>query len=182
MKALKAFFLSRLMREKALLLAFVGIFAAIWLTSFVGRASAFTRSFRQTTGDLDQQRKVLDSRQSIEAAAKKAIAQFDPAKTYNLSNLIAAVNQLATAADLKNSPIESFPDTATPQFVMHSVRFRAVVPSDDQGFGYLKLRKFYLEVGKKSPYIGIEQCAMVVSGTNITAEFKLSAVEIVAQK
>ena len=104
MKALKAFFLSRLMREKALLLAFVGIFAAIWLSNFTGRASAFTRSFRQTTSDLDQQQKVLDSRQSTEAAAKKAIAQFDPAKTYNLSNLIAAVNQLATAADLDTLP------------------------------------------------------------------------------
>jgi hypothetical protein len=182
MKALKAFFLSRLMREKALMLAFVGIGAVIWLSSFAGRAGSFARGFRQTTDVLARQKEVLDSRQSTEAAAKKAIALFDPARTYNLSNLVAAVNQLATAADLKNSPIESFPDTATLQFVMHSVRFRAVVPSDEQGFGYLKLRKFYLEVCKKSPYIGIEHCSMVVSGSNITAEFKLSAVEIAPQK
>jgi len=182
MKALKAFFLSRLMREKAFLLAFVGIGATIWLSNFAGRASAFARGFRQTTDELANQKKVLDSRQSTEAAAKKAIAQFDPASTYNQPNLIAAVNQLATAADLKNSPIEAFPDTATTQFVMHSVRFRAIVPSDELAFGYLKLRKFYLEVCKKSPYIGIEHCSMVVSGTNITAEFKLSAVEIAPQK
>jgi hypothetical protein len=182
MKALKAFFLSRLMREKALMLAFVGIGAVIWLSSFAGRAGAFARGFRQTTDELAKQRDVLDSRQATEAAAKKAIAQFDPARTYNQSNLVAAVNQLATAADLKNSPIEAFPDTATLQFVMHSVRFRAVVVSDELGFGYLKLRKFYLEICKKSPYIGIEHCSIVVSGTNITAEFKLSAVEIAPQK
>jgi hypothetical protein len=180
MKALKAFFLSRLMREKALMLAFVGIGATIWLSNFAGRASGFTRGFRQTTNDLAIQRDVLDSRQSTEAAAKKAIAQFDPARTYNQANLIAAVNQLATTTDLKNSPIEAFPDTATPQFVMHSARFRAVVPATDPGF--LRLRTFYLELCKKSPYIGIEHCSMVVSGTNITAEFKLSAVEIVPQK
>jgi hypothetical protein len=182
MKAFKAFFLSRLMREKALLLAFVGIFAAIWLSNFAGRVSAFSRSFRQTTSDLDQQRRVLNSRQSIEAAAKKAIAQFDPTKTYNLSNLIAAVNQLATAADLKNASIEAFPDAPMPQFEVHSVRFRAVVPNDQPGFGYLKLKKFYLEIGKKAPYIGVEQCVMVVSGANLTSEFKLSAVELVPQK
>ena len=182
MKAFKAFFLSRLMREKALLLAFAGIIAAVWLSSFGSRAGVFSRSFRETTHELDQQRTVLNSRQSIEDAAKKAIAQFDPTRTYNQSNLIAAVNQLAIAADLKNSPIEAFADTATSQFVMHSVRFRAIVPSDEQGLGFLKLRKFYLELVKKSPYIGIEHCSMVVSGANVTAEFKLSAVEIVPQR
>jgi hypothetical protein len=180
MKAIKAFFLSRLMREKALLLAFAGIIAAVWLSSFGSRAGVFSRSFRETTHELDQQRRVLNSRQSIEDAAKKAIAQFDPTKTYNQSNLIAAVNQLATAADLKNSPIEAFADTATTQFVMHSVRFRAIVPANEEGF--LKLRRFYFELVKKSPYIGIEHCAMVVSGTTFTAEFKLSAVEIGPQR
>jgi hypothetical protein len=180
MKAFKAFFLSRLMREKALLLAFAGIGAAVWLSSFGSRAGVFSRSFRETTHELDQQRRVLNSRQSIEDAAKRAIAQFVPTKTYNQSNLIAAVNQLATAADLKNSPIEAFADTATAQFVMHSVRFRAIVPANEEGF--LKLRRFYLELVKKSPYIGIEHCAMVVSGATFTAEFKLSAVEIAPQK
>jgi hypothetical protein len=177
MKAFKAFFLSRVMREKALLLAFAGIGAAIWLSSFASRASVFSRGFRQTTDDLALQRRVLDSRQSIEAAAKKAIAQFEPAKTYSTSSLIAAVNQIAGAAELKNASIEASPDERMPQFVMHSVRFRAAVRNDKTDF--LKLRKFYVELGSKSPYIGIEQCTMVTSGPNLTAEFKLSAVEIV---
>ena len=180
MKALKAFFLSRLMREKALLLAFAGIGAAIWLSNFGSRASAFSRTFRQTTNDLNQQQRVLDSRQSIEAAAKKAITRFDPSKTYNLNSLIAAVNQLAEVADLKNSPIETIPDAHMPQFVVHSVLFRAAVPKDQPNFR--KLRRFYLEIGKKSPYIGIEQCTMGISATTQTAAFKLSAVEIVPQK
>jgi hypothetical protein len=55
MKAFKAFFLSRLMREKALLLAFVGIGAVIWLSSFVGRARTFARGFRQTTQEFECQ-------------------------------------------------------------------------------------------------------------------------------
>jgi hypothetical protein len=180
MKAFKAFFLSRLMREKALLLAFVGIIAAIWLSSFVTRAGAFSRGFSQTTNVLGQQRTVLNRRQASEDAAKKAIAQFDPTKTYNLSSLIAAVNQLAAVADLKNTTIEAFPDEPTPQFVMHSIRFRVVGQKDKPGF--LKLRRFYLELGKKSPYIGIEQCTMGTSAATLTTEFKLSAVEIVPQK
>jgi preprotein translocase subunit SecF len=180
MKAIKAFFLSRLMREKALLLALVGIIAAVWLSNFVSRASVFSREFRQTTSVLVKQRSILDRRQSAEDAAKKAIAQFDPTKTFTESSLIAAVNQLAADAELKNTTIEALPDETTPQFVMHSIRFRITGPKDTPGF--LKLRKFYLELGKKSPYIGIEQCTMGTSAATLATEFKLSAVEIVPQK
>jgi hypothetical protein len=179
MKAFKAFFLSRLMREKALLLAFVGIGAVIWLSSFVGRARTFARGFRQTTQELAEQRQVLDSRQSVEAAAKKAIAQFEPKKTYSDTSLNAKIKEIADTASLKYT-IEPSRDEPTPQFVMHSVRFQTSVPKDNQNF--LKLRTFYLELGKQSPYISIEQCTMSVSAATVTAVFKLSAVEIASQK
>ena len=176
MKAFKAFFLSRLMREKALLLAFVGLFAAIWLFSYVGRAASFWRDYSRTSETLKTQRHVLASGPAIEAAAKKAIAQLDPTKTLNATSLLATITNLAKDAHLDSGRSEDQNDDPGPQFIMHNLRFSVTKAQ------WMDLEGFYLKIQQRSPYIVLEQCTVQADRANasqLSAVFKLRSIEVV---
>ena len=49
MRALKAYFLSRLLREKLLLVLFVALGAMMWLSNFSKRTSAALRAYHKAT-------------------------------------------------------------------------------------------------------------------------------------
>jgi hypothetical protein len=176
MKAFKAFFLSRLMREKALLLAFVGLGAAIWLSNYANRASSFWREYGRTAETLKMQRKVLASGPAIEAAAKKAIAQLDPAKTLNATSLLATITNLAKDAHLDSGRSEDQNDDPGPQFIMHNLRFSVTKAQ------WMDLEGFYLKIQQRSPYIVLEQCTVQADRANpnqLSAVFKLRSIEVV---
>ena len=176
MKAFKAFFLSRLMREKALLLAFVGLGAAIWLSSYASRAASFWREYSGTAETLATQRKVLASGPAIEAAAKKAIAQLDPAKTLNATSLLATITNLAKDAHLDSGRSEDQNDDPGPQFIMHNLRFSVTKAL------WADLEVFYGKIQQRSPYIVLEQCALQADRANptqLSAVFKLRSIEVV---
>jgi hypothetical protein len=176
MKAFKAFFLSRLMREKALLLAFVGLFAAIWLYRYVGRASAFGREFGHTTVTLKAQRDTLARGPAIEAAAKKAIAQLDPAKTLNATNLLATITNLAKDAHLDSGRSEDQKDENSAQFIMHNLRFSV------NKARWEDLLEFCGKIQQRSPYIVLEQCTLQADRANpsqLSAVFRLRSIEVI---
>ncbi|MBI5380522.1 MAG: hypothetical protein HZA31_01350 [Opitutae bacterium] len=176
MKAIKAFFLSRLMREKALLLLFVMLGVAIWCSSFTNRAGTLAKEFRQTSVELTTQSMVLGQRVQIEEAAKKSIAQLDPSKTFNASGLFAAASGIAKNVGLSNTASDETNDETSSQFIVHNLRFRV------RKAEFATIQKFYLEVQKKSPYIGLEQCTLQVDRAQpnqLTAVFKLTSVEVV---
>ena len=49
---MKAFFQTRLLREKLLLLAFIGLVAVVWASSTAGRAVAYVRDYGLVSTDL----------------------------------------------------------------------------------------------------------------------------------
>ena len=176
MKAFKAFFLSRLMREKALLLAFVGLGAAIWCSNYAGRAASFWRDYSRTSETLKTQRHVLASGPAIEAAAKKAIAQLDPAKTLNATSLLATITNLAKDAHLDSGRSEDQNDDPGPQFIMHNLRFSVTKAL------WGDLEEFYGKIQQRSPYIVLEQCTLQADRANanqLSAVFKLRSIEVV---
>ena len=176
MKAFKAFFLSRLMREKALLLAFVGLFAAIWLYHFVGRAGAFGHEFGHTAATLKLQRDTLARGPAIEVAAKKAIAQLDPAKTLNATSLLATITNLAKDAHLDSGRSEDQKDENSAQFIMHNLRFSVTKAQ------WADLLEFSGKIQERSPYIVLEQCALQADRANpnqLSAVFRLRSIEVV---
>ena len=77
MKLLQAWFISRVAREKFLLLAFVLLGVAIWASSLLGRGQVWYADFAATRSELDDQAFWLGRRASIEEAAKQAIARLD---------------------------------------------------------------------------------------------------------
>jgi hypothetical protein len=172
---MKAFFLSRLLREKILLLAFVLIGAAIWLTGVAERAGVQMRAFKVTTADLDVQQRWLSQRERIEKEAALAVEHLDPSRSLDSVRLQGELNSLAHAAGLTNYDVSDNRTVRTSQFAVHSVQFQA--RNADIG----KLIAFYQALSQKAPYLGLEQFILTANRSNpaqLSAAWRVTSVEI----
>ena len=175
MNALKAFFLSRLLREKLLLVVIAVLVALTLLSNFSGRVARAWRTQRATTVTLADQAQWLANRAAIEAGAGKAVKNLDPARTLDDTQLVGELNALARAQGLKFT--NDTPRTErSGQFAMHTVQFNLLK------MDWNALKSFYLELTKRSPYIGIEQFSLQAERANpalLNASLRVSSVEIV---
>lgn len=173
---MKAFFLSRLLREKLLLVVLLAAGMVMWLSSVSNRVKAFWQTASLTSTELKTQKQVLAERSRIEAQAKAAVAQLDPARTYNSVRLQAEVYAIARNAGItSNNTIDDAQTLPGPQFSINTVRF-SVRNSD-----WDTLRRFYEDLSKHSPYIGIEEFSLSANAANprqLTALLRVSSVEI----
>lgn len=175
MKALKIIFLGRLMREKLLILALLVLAFAIWFSSFSKRAQNFGNAFASTSTDLETNAMWLGRKDSIEAESKRSIARLDPAQTLDGTKLLAEVNRIAAQVGLSNVQMDDMKDETSAQFSVHTLRFTVTRAS------YGTLVRFYQEIQKRSPYIGIEQFAIQAAPSNasqLTATLRLSSVQV----
>lgn len=174
-RTVRAYFLSRFLREKILLTFLAIAIAAIWITSLAGRVSRFVSSSSLTSAALVEQAHWLSDKAAIEASAQVAASRLDPVKTLDTTRLLAEIAAIATETGLKNTTSGDPKDLSNGQFAVHTLQFN--VTKVDWG----ALKAFYLELGKKSPYIGIEQFSVQVDRANpalLGANFQLSSVEI----
>ncbi|GAB1487865.1 hypothetical protein MASR2M8_03060 [Opitutaceae bacterium] len=173
---MKGFFQHRLPREKLLLLAFAGLVAVVWASATGGRAAAFAREYARVSNDLAEQRLWLERREAIAASAASAIANLDPARSFNAVRLSAELGAVAAATGLSGSTSsEALPLERTPQFAVNSVRYR-ITRSD-----WDTIKRFYLELSKRAPYITIEQFTLSAERANpaqLNALLKVTAVEV----
>lgn len=175
MSAFKAFFLSRLLREKVLLTAFAALGALMWLSNFTGRAKKAYDTAHKTTLDLKTQQLYLDKKSDIEAAALKAVKDLDPSRTFDDTRLVGELSGLARDNNLKFS--NDTPRTEqSGQFAVHTVQFN--LPKAD----WEALKKFYSQLSERSPYIGIDQFSLAADLGNpaqLNASLRVSSVEII---
>jgi hypothetical protein len=175
-RALRAYFLTRLLREKLLLLGFVLIGVVWWGSAFASRAGKFWRDQRSTTLTLAEQQQWLNNRTAIEAAAQKAASKLDPSQTLDRTRLASAVGQAAHDAGLRNNYSSNpVPSETNGQFTVHSVDF-TVTNAD-----FLMLEQFYLNLHKRAPYIGIETFTLrsnVNDSNKLNLVVRVSSVEI----
>jgi len=172
---MKAFFLSRVLREKILLLALVLILALMWLFSVMGRAMAFKREYQNTTAVLQSQQRTLNDRARIQARATAAIRQLDPASTFDTVRLQSELDTMAAAAGITNKTIGDARTDRTPQFSVNSASINL------RNVDYPSLVKFYEDLKKRSPYIGIDRLTLQVVAANVnqlTASITVSSVEV----
>src|SRR3569833_1616799 len=142
---MKAFFLSRLFREKLILLAFILLAAAMWLSSALTRARAFSQQVSATSTEQHDQKHWLAGRAQIEAAAKNAVVQLDPSRTNDSVRLQAELVAIAQSVGLsKDTAIDDAQVTAGTQFSLNSVRF--VIRNAE----WQTLERFYKELSKRS--------------------------------
>ena len=175
MSALKTFFLSRLLREKMLLVVIAALAALMLLSNFSRRVARTWRTQHATTVTLAEQQQWLANRATIEAGAGRAVKNLDPARTLDDTRLVGELNALARTQGLKFTS-DSPHTERSGQFAVHTVQFN-LLKMDWDG-----LKRFYLELTKRSPYIGIEQCSLQAERANpaqLNASLRVSSVEIV---
>jgi hypothetical protein len=179
-RTLRAFFLGRLLREKLLLVAFAAFGMLWWLSAFGTRASAFLQQKRRTTAALTEQQQWLDNKPMIDAAAQKAAAKFEQAKTLDGNRLLAAVSGLARDAGLRNTAGNLLPPQTNGQFSVHTLTYRI------DRVDWAALAKFYIALEQRSPYIGIADIQVSADPTQINSpnapllnvQLRVSAFEI----
>ncbi|PTX91645.1 hypothetical protein [Opitutus sp. ER46] len=158
-RSLRAFFLSRELREKLMLIVLLGVAVAMWATAYASRAGRFMRQVNTTTATLKTQDSWLNRRVEIEAATKAATAQMDPAKTLDATALSVLVNQLANDSGVR--PNASSPTTTSiGQFSMHKQQLV---------FNNLEWRaftSFYLKLQERAPYVTITSLSLKGMGGN----------------
>jgi len=172
---MKAFFLSRLLREKILMLGFVLIAALIWLSGVSDRVSVQWKASQVTSTDLDVQRRWLLQKERIEREAQLAIENLDPSKSLDSVRLQGELNSLARAAGLTNYDVSDSRTSRTTQFAVHSVQFSA------RNADIAKLIQFYQTLSQRAPYLGLEQFALASNRANpsqLTASWRVTSVEI----
>ena len=151
-RSFRAYFLSRALREKLLLVAFVLIGAVWWLSAYGTRAGQFLRVQRATEANLKTQAEWIKNQVTIEETAQKTAAQLDPARTLNGNQLVTTVAQIARDAGLQNARTGGNPTTRrSDQFSIHEVDYTIT------GGDWTNLVKFYEELQKRSPYIAVER-------------------------
>jgi hypothetical protein len=174
---MRSFFLTRLLREKLLLLGLVAIAAAMWLSAVSNRVRTFWTEVSVTSAELDDQKRWLTEGPRIQAAAKQAIEHLDPTRTFDSVRLPAELYAVARSVGItKDVAIDESQTTPGPQFSIHSVRFVIRNASWEN-----HVEPFYQELSKRAPYIGIEEFAISANRANpaqLTASLRVSAVEI----
>jgi len=176
-KACKAFFLGRLLREKLLLVAFIVLGAAIWLSGFSDRAGSFWREHKTLKNALSTQQQWLDNREAIDARSRVAIAKLDPARTLNDTRLIGEINAIANGVGLRSNVATN--DARTERNSQFAVNYLRV---DVTKASYETIKSLYFELEKRSPYIGLEEFSLQVDPANrrlLKATLRVSSVEII---
>lgn len=175
-RAARAYFLTRALREKLLLLAFVGIGAIWWLSAYSTRAATFWRSQRSVAVRLDEQDMWIKNQARIEETARANAAKLDPTKTLNGLQLVTAIQQLASEAGLKGARSTGNTQTReSGQLAIHSVDYQ--IPNVEWG----PLLKFYGALQNRSPYIALESMTLSAAQgreSQLTLVLKASSVEI----
>lgn len=181
-KAFKAFFLARQLREKLLLLAFIGAGVAVWFSSFAGRARSFWMTVQNTNATLANQNAWLAKGDSIDARMKVAAAKLDPLKTYNANSLLGVIDRLAKEEFGNKVTISTEASKNSGQFATHSV-IATIIASNTEGDWGL-LQKFYAELQKLSPYVSLEELTIQTTnagrpGGTMTVRLRATSVEVI---
>lgn len=180
MRALKFFFLGRLVSEKLLLTTFLAIAGAIWATSFVDRVSTWARHHQGARKELEFQAMLMDRASKVEEDARRAVSTLDPSRTFNASRLLGEVDAIARRVGVQQKFNQSDQRTAaSSEFSVHSLQCTI------RKIDYETLVRFYREILKRSPYIAVERPFTIqvdpADPSLVGAQFRVSSVEVVRQ-
>jgi hypothetical protein len=175
-RTLRAYFLSRALREKVLLVAFVAIGVMWWASSLSGRGMTFWSDQRSTTVSLEDQDNWIKNQRVIEESAKKTASRLDPTKTLNSNVLVTTVSQMANDAGLKKTQtVGTATTTPAGQFAVHSQEY--IIREAE----WADLIRFYEALQRRAPYITMERFileGMPNNSNQHNLRLKVTSVEI----
>ncbi len=177
MNPVKAWFLSRVPREKLLVLALVLTGAVIWLSSAADHLKAKLSAFRRAEQTLATQQVWINAGPQIQEAAEAAVRNLDPSKTFNATFLVSEILGMAGRAGFTVNTDPPQTDRS-PQFALHTMRVRS------NRVDLASLLRFYQELASKSPYIAIKSVDLQGDRANpgmVTATIYVQSVELVRE-
>lgn len=173
---MKAWFISRLAREKFLILVFALAAAVLWLSDLSERARIAVTDIAETRTVLSTQARWLAEQDRIEQAAAAAVADLDSSRTFNSLRLSAELSTLAREAGIdQNLRSEALPPQRTAQFSVHSVQLTL------NRVAWESLLSFYGALSQRAPYISIERFTLESVRNNpaeLNARLSVTSVEI----
>jgi hypothetical protein len=177
MKALKAYFLSLQARERILITVFLALGAAIALTFFTKRASAFWRVERAKLATIRQNDAVIAKRDAVDKRALAASSRLVPGESLTQLQLNSRVTTYATNAGIRNPAVNGVLDEvpANSNLAIHKVRLTA------SNVAWTNLRDFYVELQKRRPYISIDDMNVSVADQRTgmhSVTMTLSSIEV----
>ncbi len=170
---MKNFYNTKLLRERVLLLAFLGIGVIWWGTALAGRTRQNVRAWQSVAEDAKIQRMWLDRGASIGERTAQVAKQLDAGRTMNAAQAYAEVSRLAQGLPLEMGAQRT---ERTDNFALHSlqVTFRRT--------DMTSLLRFYEGVASRAPYLGIDQCTISADRATpgmLNAVFRIYSVEAV---
>lgn len=168
---MKNIFDSKLLRERVLLLVFLGIGVFWWGSALAGRFRQTRQDWRTVAQDREVQQMWLGRGSSVSERTVQVARLLDPARTLNAAQAYAEVGRIATGLPLEMGAQRT---DRTENFSLHSlqVTFRRT--------DLTSLLRFYEGITARAPYLGIDQCTISVDRTTpgqLNAVFRIYSVE-----
>lgn len=175
---MKNFFNTKSIRERVLMTALLLIAVVTWGSSLLGRTRQFQTEWSISEAELKQQLTWLNNKAQVEERTAKVTAQLVPDNTLNAIRAFEEVQRLAQGQGL--SPEIGTPRSdRTENFAMHSFQVTIRQTTD------APLLKFYMELSKRAPYLGVDQCTISVNRSapgQRSAVFRIYSVEVLTPK
>jgi len=168
---MKAFFQSRSLRERLLLLVFALIGLGWWAPSSLGRFAFLRRELTELRTESETQQLWFSRRSEIEARANAAAKTVDPTKTLDASQAYAELTRMASGL---SAEIGSQRTQQSGQFALNNVQV-TIRKADMAG-----LLQFNTQLAARAPYLGIEQCVISADRANPgmqSAVFRIYSIE-----
>jgi Type II secretion system (T2SS), protein M subtype b len=175
-RTLRAYFMTRLLREKILLVALLLLVAVLWFSNLAGRLEHFRHDAYQAGLKLEEHSHWLAHRGAIEDSARKAASIFDPTRTLDSTQLLATVNAVAKDTGLRTTTSAGAQDVSNGEFAIHTVQFNMTKVD------WSTLQSFYTALQQHAPYLGIDQFQLDADHANpnlLSVSLRISSVEIV---
>ena len=168
---MRNFYNGRLLRERVLLLVFLGIGVLWWGSALAGRVRQNVQTWRAVSQEKEIQQLWLAKGASVDERTKLVAKQLDPARTMNATQAYAEVSRLAAGLPLEMGAQRT---DRTDNFALHSlqVTFRRT--------DMAALIRFYEGLAARAPYLGIDQFTISAERATpgqVNAVFRIYSVE-----
>lgn len=160
-------------RERILLLCFLGLVVLLWGWAGLARAARLQDRIKAHRAEEAAQNLWLDKRSQVEAVSRRAAEHLQAAQTLDATQLFAEVNRLARGL---NCEISGQRTEQSGKIAIHYVRLH--LRKTDMA----ALLRFHADLERRAPYLGIEQCELAADRTEtgrINASFAIYAIQVV---
>lgn len=171
---MRNYYNGRLLRERVLLLVFLGIGVLWWGTALAGRLRQNLQTWRSVSQEREIQQLWLAKGASVGERTALLAKQLDSARTMNATQAYAEVSRLAAGLPLEMGAQHT---ERTDNFALHSlqVTFRRT--------DMTALVRFYEGLSARAPFLGVEQFTISSDRATpglVNAVFRIYSVEAVA--